>query len=127
MELTQSLAQLWGPVIVAVGIGMFTSRDYYLKVYTDIERAPFSVLMFGMLAMVLGIIHVQLHNVWSTLPQIVISVIGWGLFAKGTVALVAPRIFDRAGDWWVERKLLTASGVLTLAIGGYLSWIGYWS
>jgi hypothetical protein len=50
MDITIFLAQIWGPVILAVGIGVFTSRSYYLKVYRDLEKETLAVLLFAMFA-----------------------------------------------------------------------------
>jgi hypothetical protein len=48
MELTQFLAQIWGPVILAIGLGIFVSPKYYSKVYHDLEREPLAILVFAM-------------------------------------------------------------------------------
>ena len=39
METTLFLAKLWGPAILAVGIGVFFSRSYYIKIYRDLEKS----------------------------------------------------------------------------------------
>ena len=120
------LAQVWGPVLLAVGLGIFVSREYYNKIYRDLEKETLAVLIFGMVGMAAGIIHIALHNTWGTLPEVVVSFISWGLLAKGALFLIAPRVVDRAGDWWAaDSKRITIAGALTVIVGAYLSWIGY--
>ena len=46
METTLFLAKLWGPAILAVGIGVFVSRNYYIKIYLDLEKDALAVLLF---------------------------------------------------------------------------------
>lgn len=76
MDITVFLAQIWGPVILAGGIGVFTSRNHYLRIYRELGKEAFAVLLFGMTVLAAGIIHIKVHNF--------------------------PRIADRAGDWWVS-------------------------
>lgn len=127
MELTTFLAQLWGPVIFAVALGVFTSRSHYVRIYRDLEKDALAVLLFGMVAMTAGIAHVSVHNVWDTLPQIVISLLGWGLLLKGAAFIVFPKLVDQKGDWMANSKLIPVAGVAMLIIGGYLSWLGYFA
>ncbi len=127
MDITLLLAKIWGPVILAVGIGIFVSRPFYLKIYRDLEKDALAVLIFGMGAMTMGIVHVMLHNVWGTFPGIVISLLGWGLLLKGTLFTIAPGLVDRAGDWWIKSKLIPTAGVFMILIGVYLSWVGYFA
>lgn len=124
---TLFIAQIWGPVIFAVALGIFMSRSYYVKIYRDLERDALAVFMFGMVAMTAGITQILFHNSWGTLPEIVVSVIGWGLLVKGSAFIIAPKIVDRAGDWWANMKLIPLAGVVCLLIGGYLSWFGYFA
>lgn len=125
MDITTFLASLWGPVILAVGIGIFVSRNYYTKIYRDLEKDALAVLIFGMVAMTAGIAHVTLHNAWSSLPQIIVSLLGWGLLIKGALFIIVPNFVDRAGNYWVNKKLIPFAGTLTIIVGVYLSWIAY--
>src|SRR3989344_5417483 len=127
MDITIFLAQLWGPVISAVAIGVFVSRTYYIKIYRELEKDALAVLLFGMVGMVVGIAHVLAHNVWGTFPQILVTLLGWSLLIKGTLFVVAPGFVDRAGDKWVSLKLIPLAGGLMLLAGAYLSWVGYFA
>ncbi len=125
METTIFLAKIWGPVILAVALGVFISHKFYIKIYRDLEKDALAVLVFAMVAMSAGIVHVNFHNVWDTFPQIVVSFLGWGLLIKGIMFAVIPGVVDRSGDFWVRSKLIPIAGVLMLLIGGYLSWFAY--
>lgn len=122
MELTTFLAQLWGPILIAIGIGFFVSRSYYVRVYRDLEKAPFAVLFFGMAAMAAGIAHVLYHNVWGSPVEIVVSLLGWGLLLKGIICVVAPKLADRSADWALDVRVVPAAGAIAFLIGAYLTW-----
>lgn len=125
MNLTIFFAQIWGPVLLAVGLGIFLSRAYYVGIYRDLQKTAFTNLTYGMFSMAIGIAQVSLHNAWNTLPQVLVSLISWGLLVKGAVFIIAPAAVDRAGDRWVNLNFIPLAGVATLVIGGYLTWFAY--
>jgi hypothetical protein len=125
MDITTFLAQLWGPVMLAIGIGIFTSRAYYVRIYRELEKDAPAVLIFGMVAMAAGIAQISYHNIWDTLPQVVVSLLGWGALAKGAVFIIAPKFVDRAGDRWANLKMIPFAGGIVLLIGAYLTWFSY--
>jgi predicted MFS family arabinose efflux permease len=125
MEITLFLSQVWGPVILAIGVGMFSSRNFYIKIYKDLQNETLAVLCFGIIAMAVGIVHIMIHNSWNSLPEVLISFFGWGLFLKGAMFIVAHHFVDKAGDAWVDKKMLPVAAVLMLAVGVYLTWFAY--
>jgi hypothetical protein len=125
MDTTMFLAQVWGPIILAFAVGLFTSRAHYSRVYSDLQKEPFALLTFGMFAMALGIWQVSVHNVWDTPLQIVVSVLSWAVLLKGTMFIVAPNWVDHMGDWQAKSNLVSSIAVLSLMLGGYLVWVGY--
>ncbi len=125
MDVTSLFAAVWGPVLVAVGLGFFCSTEYYRKIYRDLEQGSFAVLFFGMFAMAAGIVHILIHNVWDSLPQILVSLLGWGVLIKGIICVTFPKFADRGGDWALNTKLVPAAGATILVLGVYLSWVGY--
>ncbi len=117
--------QLWGPVLLAVGLGFFTSRKHYLKIYRDLEKQSFAVFMFAIVAIAAGVAQIQAHNVWSTFPEIVVSILGWGLLIKGIIFAIAPRFVDQAADWEAKSKLVPLAGALMIVLGAYLTLTGF--
>lgn len=125
MNTTLFLAQIHGPIILCIGLGIFLSRNYYRRIYKELEKDILAVLTFGMISMAVGIVQIQFHNSWSTLSEFVISFIGWGFLVKGAMFIVFPKSVDKAGDYWVDRKIIPIAGYITLIVGIYLTWIGY--
>lgn len=122
MNTTVLLAQVWGPVLFAVGIGVFVSRGYYVKVYRDIEKHVLAALVFGLGCLAGGTAHILAHNVWGTFTEGVVSFLGWMLFVNGVLFIVTPQFVDKVGDFWVNKKLIALEGATSLILGMYLLW-----
>lgn len=125
MNTTIFLAQFWGPIVLAIGLGIFFSRRYYTKMYRDLEKNSLAVLGLGIAFMVVGIIQVSVHNVWNNFPQFLISLFGWGALIKGIVFLIAPRWVDKAGDAEAKSGWIPTLGVVMIILGAYLSYLAY--
>lgn len=124
-SITIFLAQLWGPALLAMGVGIYVSRGYYTKIYRDIEKEPLALLLFGFVGMAAGIAHIQAHNVWGNLPEIVISFFGWALLAKALVFLIKPKLADEWGNKISGNNMIPTATAIAVILGGYLTWVGY--
>ncbi len=122
---TLYFASIWGPILLAIGIGIFVSRNHYIQLYRNLEKETLAVLLFGILAIGFGIFHIMSHNVWGSLAEVIISLIGWGLLIKGALFAIVPKFVERAGEWEAKSKLIPVVGVVLIVIGVYLSWISY--
>jgi hypothetical protein len=127
MDLTSTFAQLWGPVLIMIGAGIFAGSSHYLSVYRDLKREPFAAFVFGIFAVVLGLGHVSLHSHWSTATEIIITLLGWGLLLKGAAFIVAPDLVATSGRAVSSRASVTAIAAALIALGGYLSWVSYFA
>lgn len=125
MDSTIFLAQIWGVGLFAMGIGVFVSRKHYISVYRDIQKETLSVLLFAIVAISAGILQIQYHNVWGTFSEVVVSLLGWMLLAKGLAFAIVPSLVDRGGDFQVDSKLVPVSGAFMLILGAYLLWLGF--
>lgn len=125
MDITLFLAKLWGPIIFAVGVGIIANRGYYLKVYRDLEKNVLAAFVFGIVAMTVGIAHVLSHNLWGSWLEALVSFLGWAMLAKGVAFIIAPRMVDKAGDFYAAKNRISFIGFLPLVLGAILSWIAY--
>ncbi len=124
MDITIFLAQMWGPVLLAIGLGFLFSGKYYLKIYRELDKQSFAVFTFALLAIAGGVAQIQAHNVWGTFPEVVISILGWGLLVKGIIFALAPRFVNRTAEAEAKMNLIPLAGTLMVMLGIYLSWLG---
>ncbi|MBU6323092.1 MAG: hypothetical protein KGI41_00820 [Patescibacteria group bacterium] len=122
---TVFIAQMMGPILFAVGIGVLVSKDYYLDVYRNLKNETLAVLTAGIIATAAGIVLVLNHNTWMTLPEMLVSLFGWIVLIKGLVLLVFPKAMERVGANFAKAGYMNACGVVVLVVGAYLTWFAY--
>jgi hypothetical protein len=125
MESTLFLAQLWAPVLLALGAGVFVNREYYVRAYRTLENQTLTLIIFAMIAIPAGVAHIMFHNAWDGALEIIISLLGWGLLMKGIMFALFPKVVDKIGDWEADSKLVPFAGGFMLLLGAYLAWVGY--
>ncbi len=127
MDITVFLAQVWGLVLLFIGIGFFASRDHYVRMYRDLSQETLATLAFAGAAIAAGISSVLAHNVWGSLPEIIVSLLGWALLLKGAFLAIAPRAAERIGTRVMSTSLMGVAGAVLVIIGIYLTWFGYFA
>ena len=82
--------------------------------------------MAGVFAIFFGLIVVNLHNVWTTLPASLVSLTGWLALLKGILYLVLPEAqMEKMMKMFMDRKWYLIDGILVLLVGAYLAGYGY--
>ena len=122
---TISIAKFVGPVVLAVGLGIFFSRNYYTKIYRNLESETLAVLMGGVTTLAAGIVIVLNHNIWDNFLAGVISFIGWASILKGVLLIVAPKTVDKFGDMMADSKVFPFVAILATLCGAYVSYSAY--
>lgn len=124
-EITIFLTQLWGPVLVAIGLGFMLGREYYASVYQTVVSEKLSFFLAGILALIGGIVHVATHTIWGALPASIITVLGWLLLLKGVAIIVIPQVGQKWAKRFATLPYFMPIGVALVLFGGYLSFVGY--
>jgi len=123
--LAYMLARFFGLFLVVVGLMAFIRNDQ--EDYFDqlVESKEF-LFITGLITVMLGAIVVALNNTWKFEWRLLITILGWVTFLKGTMMLIFPGL--SVSIWRklsVKPWVLLTSGALSFIIGIYLVWIGF--
>lgn len=126
METSIFLAQLIGPVLALMGVFVAMHRARVEAIGREVLRSPALLLMAGLLALVPGLAIVLTHNIWAADWRAVITLLGWTMLVAGTARILLPDLMQKIGEnMFRHRALIMVPGVLMLALGGYLTWVGF--
>jgi hypothetical protein len=120
------LARLIGPLMLAVGIGVFANGAVYRLLADEFLRSRALIYLSGLLLMTAGLALVLTHNVWRADWPVLITILGWFALIGGAVRIVMPQGTERVGRRMLKHKHgLTIGGVVWLALGAILCFFGY--
>jgi uncharacterized membrane protein len=120
------LAKLIGPLMLAVGIGIFVNGAVYRLLADEFLRSRALIYLSGLLTMTAGLAIVLTHNVWRADWAVIITILGWLLLIGGAFRIVMPQGTERVGRRLLKEKHgLTIGGIVWVALGAVLCVFGY--
>jgi hypothetical protein len=133
MDRSTLLAKLIGPPFVAIGLGLLLNQRTYWDMIDDVIRHPspignMLIYLSGLLSMLAGLALVNAHPSWTRDWRVVITILGWLLLVGGIVRIVLPDIILKLGSTlYGSPTTLLLVAIISLALGGFLSFKGYWT
>jgi len=124
MDLSIFLDKVIGLYLVIVSIAMLANRKILpklVKMYVHHEPLFFTE---GAFALVIGVLLVVSHNIWTSDWRVIITIIAWLTLAKGVGRLLAPESLAK----WAGRnfKYFTPiTFVIGIILGAYLIKVGF--
>ncbi len=126
MEMSFFIARLAGPALIVAGLASVINPKLLEEMGREFLASRALLFLAGILALVTGLIIVNVHNVWVADWPVIITVFGWVAIASGVVRTAFPRITISMGEAMLsKRALLITLAVAQLALGVWLSWAGY--
>jgi hypothetical protein len=127
MDASVFLAKLLGPALVVVGAGLLLNRAAYQAAAEEVLKTRSLLYLFGLIAFLGGLAVVLTHNVWEWRWPVIITVLGWFMLIRGTLRIVIPQQVGDLASKILARtpNLLPVSGVILVALGAILVWMGY--
>jgi len=128
METSQLLARIIGPYMLIAGIGLFVSREKYLKLLDDLRSQALVMMGMGAFTLILGLLMLQFHNIWVLDWRVLITLIGWIGVIKGATAMIVPDAMNKIADAYKgNNTLLNMQAALALLFGAFMSYMGYFA
>ena len=120
------LARLIGPLMLAVGIGIFVNGAVYRLLADEFLRSRALIYLSGLLTMTAGLALILTHNVWRADWPVIITILGWLAAIGGAFRIVMPQGTERIGRRVLKHKHgLTIAGMVWLVVGAILCLFGY--
>jgi len=120
------LAQLIGPTLLVIGLGMIVNREAYRLMGQEFIASRALIYIAGLLAFVPGLAIVLTHNVWVAGWPVIVTLFGWLALLGGIFRLLFPQEVTRLGTRMLANPAtLTMGGAGTIVLGAILSFFGY--
>lgn len=125
MDVSLFLAKAFGLYLVIVSIMLLINRKELLKRVNAMLSCPGTMFFSAIVTLILGILLIISHNIWTADWRVIVTLLAWLTFAKGVVRTLYPQIDEKWGDIYQNNAFYYGSGVITLLIGLYLAYVGF--
>ena len=118
------LARILAVTFLSAGLGSLLNKNYLHKVLEDFLKSPGLSYLGGLIALWLGFMMVNYHNVWVSNWTVVITILGWLTLLKGMVLLIFPKwAIGVAGKYKAENTGIFT--VMSLVLGLVLAYFAF--
>lgn len=127
MEKAQILAQIIGPFYLILGLSILLYVEQWKKLMKDYAGNHFAMLPLYTLELILGLIIVNMYNVWAWDLMVIVTLTGWGAILESLFYFLAPASWIKGflkGKMASESSLYFWGAVFTV-IGVLLSYNAY--
>lgn len=122
------LAQLMGPVLFIVGLSFALNGQDLLAWFKKLDKAGHSLFLQGIVETTVGLAIITAHNYWVTPAEIIISFMGWAMLFEGTLALITSKTtVKKMVRNWAKPDFMVIWAFISLVLGAYLTWVGYFA
>jgi len=126
MDISLLLAQVIGLYLMLEGLVVLTRRKFVMNIVDDLSNHKALMFITGAMVFILGLLVVLNHNVWEASWRVVPTIIGWGMIIKGVLIFFVPNmVMMKAKKFAKNRNLAILAGIVALAVGAYLAYIGF--
>ena len=126
MENSIILARIIGPYLAIVGVGLLFNIKTCKKIIEGFEDNQALVYTGGILALLLGLILVNIHNIWELSWTVIITIIAWLAVIKGASLLICPQKFLKLTEVFHKNTaVLVTHIIIIILLGAYLSYVSF--
>lgn len=126
MDISIFLAKVLGLYLLIMGVALILNQSSYKAIFVDLTKNAAFILLTGIIALILGIMMVTVHNVWTTDWRVVVTLLAWLTLVKGCVRVMFPAMAQVSIAKWMSSEAgYKASIILLLILGMFLAYHGY--
>ncbi len=129
MEISHLIARIMGIMMIVLYGGVLLNQKFYQGLWHDIAKHPISLLLSGFISLLVGLLIIQVHSVWTTDWRVLITLLGWLLILSGIARILVPHSVLRLSRKVFELgpNFINGTSGVMLLLGLYLTYKGFFS
>jgi hypothetical protein len=125
MDLSIFLSKVLGLYLVIISFAGLINANRFKALLTQTMENQSLLFVTGFMALIMGILMITSHNIWTYDWRVIITIAGWSAFLKGTLLVVFPQRTILFSSKWLQCKFAYYTTFLfTFVLGGYLCYLG---
>jgi hypothetical protein len=126
MSTSVFLARLIGPVMLVVGLAVFTNSRGFREMAEEFMASRALMYLSGLIMMPVGLAIVLTHNLWTADWRVLITLLGWLTAIGGALRLFGPLLVVKAGQAMLNKPYFTSiAAAIWVVLGLLFCFFGY--
>jgi hypothetical protein len=125
METAVFVAKVIAVVYLSFGVGLLFNKKYYRKMFSEMLDSSLFLIFGGILAIVLGALVVNIHNVWVMNWTVLITILGWIGLIKGIFLLACPKSLMPFKKMFESDTFLNILPIGMIVLGLVFGYLGF--
>ncbi len=124
VENAMKIAEILGPIVLLMGLSMLIYAPQWRKLQDRWAKDHFELFTMMLLSGILGLIIINMYNVWEWNIWLIVTICGWSAFLKSVVYFLLP------GSTWrallkMGKNMIYLGGLVASVVGAILSYYVY--
>lgn len=119
MNITVLTSSVLWPILLLLWIGLFINSKYYKNTLEHLTDRSHTLIFAWVIGMILWSYMVSNNNILEWKPELIISIIWWGILLKSSLILALPITFTE----FVKKIDYDIKGIKTVWIIFILAWL----
>ena len=126
MSASLFLARLIGPVMLVIGLAVFTNQRAFRDMAEEFLASRALLFLSGLLIMPVGLAIVLTHNIWAADGRVMITLFGWLNVIGGALRLFAPAYVMQTGRTMLKRpQFIPVAAAIWIVAGSLFCLFGF--
>ncbi len=118
-----SIASVFGPLFIIVGIWNLLFNEKIKKVVSCFEKNPSALYQMGIINLILGLSIVNSFNIWMWNFELLVTIMGWLFIVRGILVFFYTKGMIKLIK--TSEKLSTIGGIIAIFWGIGLCYIAF--
>jgi hypothetical protein len=105
MEVSIFLGRALGVYLLIISLSMLLNHRVFFRTFQEWNEHPSTITLTAFISIILGILMVLVHNVWTPDWRIIITLLAWLKLIKGSVRLNFPFAVPRTMEYFHQHKI----------------------
>ena len=125
METSIFLAKVVGMSLGIGSLAIIIRHKIYKEVVEQASKSFITICLSGFTFIILGVLLVSSHNIWTLDWRVIITVIGWAFLLKGSLRIFFPELVLKLLAQKKNTSLFMFAELLVFLASLYLLYQGY--
>ena len=124
METSILLAKIMGLYLIIMFVSVLINKKLMPSLIKDVIKDTALMMFGGAMTLILGLLLVLTHNIWTADWVGLVTLLGWLVLIKGLALVLFP---EQSPSWVTKIKsgTIAAGSVIMLKVGIYLTYVGF--